>query len=183
MAYALERFADEIRSSLQRWADPKDAVLCMGPAMQKLAREGGDLWQLGEPATISSGLPGRRLIADPEARFTLLLAQYPPNTPTTVHSHEGWVVLCLLDGSERYTSWRRADDVADPQRVQLAVTQDHHLLPGDLAYLYNEPFNIHRQWPQAQGATEVVLMAGRGRRLLNIDEATGACESASDLGR
>lgn len=93
MFYTLERFSDDIRSSLQRWAESKDAVLSMDPFMQGLAREGGDLWQLGEPATISSGLPGRRLVKDPEGRFTLLLAQYAPNTPTTVHSHEGWVVI------------------------------------------------------------------------------------------
>lgn len=47
MIYTLEQFSDDIRSSLQGWADPKDAVLSMGPFMQRLAREGGDLWQLG----------------------------------------------------------------------------------------------------------------------------------------
>lgn len=183
MIYTLERFSDDIRSSLQRWADQKDAVLSLGPFMQRLARDGGELWQLGEPATISSGLPGRRLVKDPEGRFTLLLAQYAPNTPTTVHSHEGWVVICLLSGSERYTSWRWEDDESDPRRMRLEVAQDHHLVPGDLAYLFNDPFNIHRQWPQSDGAVEIVLMAGRGRRLFNIDEATGECEAAPDLGR
>jgi len=155
----------------------------MGPAMQRLAREGAGLWQLGEPAVISSGLPGRRLVSDPNGHFNLLLAQYAAETPTTVHSHEGWVVICLLEGSERYTSWRRADDGADPRHAQLEIAQDHHLLPGDLGYLYNEPFNVHRQWPQAEGAVEIVLMSGRGRRLLNIDETTGECQAALDLGR
>ena len=183
MIYTLEELSNDIRSSLKQWADPKDAVLSMGPSMQRLAGDGGDLWKLGEPATISSGLPGRRLVKDMEGRFTLLLAQYVANTPTTVHSHEGWVVICLLNGGERYTSWRRADDGSDPGRMRLEVAQDHHLVPGDLAYLFNEPFNVHRQWPQSEGAVEIVLMAGRGRRLFNIDEKTGACEAAPDLGR
>jgi hypothetical protein len=183
MMYTLDQFAEDIRTPLQRWSDSKDAVLSMGASMQRLAREGGDLWRLGEPATISSGLPGRRLVKDPNGLFTLLLAQYAPDTPTTVHSHEGWVVICLLEGGERYTSWRRVGDSANLERMQLEVAQDHHLAPGDLAYLFNEPFNIHRQWPQGAGAVEIVLMAGRGRRLFNVDEATGACEAALDLGR
>ena len=49
------------------------------------------LWDIGEPAKISSGLPGQRLYKGPDELFTLLLAEYPPNTPTAIHSHEGWV--------------------------------------------------------------------------------------------
>lgn len=81
MIYNLDQFSDDIRSSLQRWPDRKDVVLSLGPFMQRLAREGGELWQLGEPATISSGLPGRRLAKDPEGRFTLLLASTPRIRP------------------------------------------------------------------------------------------------------
>ena len=181
--YTLEQFGENVRRTLAAWGSSKSGVLCLGPILQRLAREGGPLHEMGEPATLSSGLAGRRLYKDPADGFLLLWAQYAPDTPTAVHSHEGWVAICLLTGSERYTSWRRADDASDPNRMRLEVAQEHHMLPGDVGYLFNEPFNIHRQWPGADGAAELVLMAGRGRRLHHIDEATGECSAPPEMGR
>ncbi len=183
VVYTLEEFAQDVRQTFDEWGNTKAAVLCLGSLMQRLAREGGPFEEMGEPAPLSSGLPGRRLYSDAEGAFRLLWAQYPPDTPTAVHSHEGWVVICLLTGSERYTSWRRTDNGSTANRVSMELVQDHHLLPGDISYLFNEPFNIHRQWPGPQGAAELVFMAGRGRRLLHIDEATGECSAPPDLGR
>ena len=162
-----------------------EAVLGLGQLVQRFIAETDhdSLWTIGQEAKISSGLPGRKLFDDPAARFRLLLAQYPPNTPTAVHSHEGWVVIGIMSGSERYTSWQRTDDGTDPKHAALEVVQDHHILPGEFGYLFNEPFNVHRQTAEAQGAVELVLMAGRGRRLNHIDEATGECSEPIELNR
>lgn len=182
-AYTIDNFAQDVRETLIQVGSTKTGVLCIGPLLQRVAGQGAPFQEIGEPAKLSSGLPGRRLYKDSDERFVLLWAQYPPNTPTAVHSHEGWVVICLLTGSERYTSWRRVDDGSVAMKMQLEVAQDHHLLPGDIAYLFNEPFNIHRQWPGPEGASELVLMAGRGRRLHHIDEDTGEYSSPPQLGR
>ena len=181
--YTLEQFGQDVRRTLNLWGNSKSGVLCLGPLMQRLAREGGPLHEMGEHAALSSGLPGRRLYKAEDGSFLLLWAQYPADTPTAVHSHEGWVVICLLEGSERYTSWRRSDDGSDPSHMDLTVAQEHTILPGEVGYLFNAPFNIHRQWPGPQGAKELVLMGGRGLRLHHIDEATGECTPPPDVGR
>ena len=183
--YTLEAFGHDVGAALDAWGDSMEAVLNMGQLVQRFTTENDttSLWTIGEPATISSGLPGRKLWDDPDQRFRLLLAQYAPNTATAVHSHEGWVVIGIIEGSERYTSWRRADDGSDDTHADLEIVQDHHILPGEFGYLYNEPFNVHRQAAEEQGALELVLMKGRGQRLNHIDVATGDCSAPIELNR
>ncbi len=183
--YTVEEFGHDVRQVLDTWGNGMDAVLRLGRLLQQLGAESAlpDLWKIGEPAKISSGLPGRRLYDDPDNKFRLLLAQYAPNMATAVHSHEGWVVLNILSGSEHYTSWRRVDDGSIPTRAQLELAQDHHILEGEIGYLFNEPFNVHRQAAESTGAVELVLMKGRGQRLVHIDEDTGECSQPMDLGR
>ena len=183
--YTLEAFGHDVGAAVDAWGDSMEAVLNMGQLVQRFIAENytTSLWTVGEPATISSGLPGRKLWDDADQRFRLLLAQYAPNTDTAVHSHEGWVVIGIIEGSERYTSWRRADDGSDDTHADLEIVQDHHILPGEFGYLYNEPFNVHRQAAEEQGALELVLMKGRGQRLNHIDVATGDCSAPIELNR
>jgi predicted metal-dependent enzyme (double-stranded beta helix superfamily) len=183
--YSLEEFGHDVGAALDVWGESMDAVLNMGQLVQRFIADNDhtSFWTVGEEAKISSGLPGRKLYDDPDQRFRLLLAQYPPNTPTAVHSHEGWVVIGIVEGSERYTSWRRTDDESDPKHAALEVVQDHHIMPGEFGYLYNKPYNVHRQAAESQGALELVLMAGRGQRLAHIDEQTGECSEPIELNR
>ncbi|MEE8517630.1 MAG: hypothetical protein V3S98_00715 [Dehalococcoidia bacterium] len=185
LLYTLEEFGHDVRNIVESEGEGVDAVLRMGQYLQRLTTENDHeaFWDYGVPAKISSGLPGQRLYDDPDQKFRVLLAEYPPNMPTAVHSHEGWVVVGLLKGSERYTSWRRTDDGSDPTKATLEVAQDHHILPGEFGYLFNEPYNVHRQAAESQGALEIVLMAGRGQRLVHIDEETGDCSQPMELGR
>ncbi len=185
LKYSLEEFGHDVRHVLDTWPEGMEAVLNLGQYVQRLTEENDQkaYWDLGEPAAISSGLPGRKLYDDPDQKFRLLLAQYPPNTPTAIHSHEGWVVITILGGSERYTSWRRTDDGSDPTHATLEIVQDHHIMPGEFGYLFNGPFNVHRQAAEADGAVELVLMAGRGQRLVHIDGETGDCSQPMELNR
>lgn len=183
--YTLDEFGEDVGAALDVWGDSMEAVLNMGQLVQRFIAENDteSFWTVGEPATISSGLPGRKLYDDAGQRFRLLLAEYAPNTATAVHSHEGWVVIGIIKGSERYTSWRRADDGSDPSHADLEVVQDHHIMPGEFGYLYDQPFNVHRQAAEGQGALEVVLMKGRGQRLNHIDVETGDCSQPIELNR
>ena len=182
--YTVEEFGHEVRQSLDANIAGMESVLQLGHLLQRFGAENSRdyFWSIGEPATISSGLPGQKLYDDPDGMFRLLLAQYPPNMPTAIHSHEGWVVVGLLEGSERYTSWRRVDDGSTPLAT-LELVQDHHILPGEFGYLYDGPFNVHRQSAEAEGAVELVLMKGRGQRLEHIDESTGECSQPMELNR
>jgi hypothetical protein len=183
--YSVEEFANDARETLLTFGNGVDGVLNLGHLVQRFTSENdtNSFWDIGEPAKISSGLPGQRLYKDPDELFSLLLAEYPPNTPTAIHSHEGWVVINIIKGSERYTSWRRADDGSDPNHADLVVAQDHHIMPGEIGYLFNEPLNVHRQSAESQGALELVFMAGRGRRLVHVDEETGDCSQPMELSR
>jgi len=183
--YPVEAFAKDAREILLSLGNGVEGVLNLGHLVQRFTSENdhNSFWSIGEEAKISSGLPGRRLYQDSEGLFTLLLAQYPPNTPTAIHSHEGWVVINIIEGSERYTSWTRTDDGSDPNHADLVVVQDHHIMPGEVGYLFNEPFNVHRQSAESLGALELVFMAGKGRRLFHVDEATGDCSEPIDLNR
>ena len=182
--YSVEEFGHDVRKVLELNGQGMDSVLQLGHLLQRFGSENGQdyFWSVGEPATISSGLPGQKLYDDPDMLFRLLLAQYAPNMPTAIHSHEGWVVIGIVEGSERYTSWRRVDD-GSTEKATLELVQDHHIIPGEFGYLYNEPFNVHRQAAEQQGAVELVLMKGRGQRLEHIDEATGDCSKPMDLSR
>lgn len=183
--YSLEDFAQDVRSTLKLWGNSFPGVLNVGGLVQRFSAENDidSFWNVGVEAKISSGLPGRRMYQDPDQMFTLLLAEYPADTATAVHSHEGWVIINILRGSERYTSWRRKDDGSDTAHAELEVVQDHHIIPGEFGYLYNEPFNVHRQSAESQGALELVLMSGRGLRLNHIDLATGDCSAPIELNR
>ena len=182
--YPVEEFGRDVRRVLEINGSPMESVLQLGHLLQRFGDENGRryLWSTGEPTVISSGMPGRKLYDDPDGMFRLLLAQYPPDTPTAIHSHEGWVVIGILEGSERYTSWRRVDD-GSTGRATLEVVQDHHIMPGEFGYLYDGPFNVHRQSAESHGAVELVLMKGRGRRLVHIDEHTGDCSQPMELNR
>ena len=183
--YTLEELGLDVRTVIRDAGNDFEAVLQLGRLTQRFAQENdpASFWSMGQPARISSGLPGRKMYQDPDDLFTLLLAEYPPNSETAVHSHEGWVVINILRGSERYTSWRRADDGTDENYAKLEVAQDHHIVPGEFGYLFNDPFNVHRQAAESEGALELVLMSGRGRRLNHIDLATGDCSAPVDLQR
>jgi predicted metal-dependent enzyme (double-stranded beta helix superfamily) len=183
--YTLDEFGQDVSTTLDIWGDSVNAVLNMGQLVQRFIAENDhdSLWTTGDPAAISSGLPGRKLYDDADRRFRLLLAEYAPNTATAVHSHEGWVVIGIIKGSERYTSWRRADDGSDPAHADLEIVQDHHIMEGEFGYLYNQPFNVHRQSAEGQGALELVLMKGRGQRLNHIDVETGDCSEPVELNR
>lgn len=183
VGYTVEHFVEDLYRVLDTQGETLEAVLAIGPFLQRLAQEGGDLSEYGEPRMGNSGLPGRLLYRDPSNRFLLALTHFPPHGVTPVHSHEAWGALCLVRGSERYTSWRRLDDGSQPGKAHLAVVQDHHMEPGDLAYWFHDPYNVHRQWPGAAGCTEIVLLGGTGRRLQHFDLERGTWEEATSMGR
>ena len=182
--YTVEEFGDDVQKMLDSGGTDIAAILRLGHLLQRFGAENSRdyFWSIGEPATISSGLPGQKLYDAPDGAFRLLLAQYPPNTPTAIHSHEGWVVIGLLEGSERYTSWRRVDD-GSTSKAELELVQDHHIMAGEFGYLYDGPLNVHRQAAEADGAVELVLMKGRGQRLEHIDGETGECSAPVELNR
>lgn len=174
MTYSVAEFVSDVDRTLTEAGETMEAVWSMGPPLQRLVLEGGDLTVQGEPSSGSSGLGGRVLHVDPERRFRLVVARFASEQPTPVHSHKRWGLECGISGMERFTVWTRGDDKSVPGRSQLEVFSDHHITRGDLGFWYDAPRNIHRQWAEGgEPSCVVILMGGEGTRQHLFDLASG----------
>ncbi len=72
--YRHEESGEDVGTALDVWGESMGAVLNMGQLVQRFIADNDheSLWTVGEPAMISSGLPGRKLYDDPDNRFRLL---------------------------------------------------------------------------------------------------------------
>ena len=150
-----------------------ETVWALGPKLQRLVAEGGDLTLQGQPSEGTSGLSGRLLHEDPDGRFRLVVARFASDEPTPVHSHTRWGLECAISGRERFTVWTQGEEgTADEGR--LTLFSDHHLVRGDLGYWYDAPRNVHRQWAEGgEPSCVVILMGGDGGRQRFFDLGEG----------
>lgn len=175
MGYSVAEFVSDVDTILRDRGETVEAEWEIGPLLQRLVAEGGDLNRQGEAGTGSTGLPSRVLHVDPEGRFRLIVASFPSGQPTPVHSHHRWGMECGISGKERFTVWQRVADDKGPGQAKLAVLSDHHIQPGDLGYWYDAPKNIHRQWAEGgQPSCVAILMGGDGGRqhVFDLDAGT-----------
>ena len=175
MTYSVAEFVGDVDNILRSRGDGMETVWTIGPLLQRLVAEGGDLTLQGEPSSGSSGLAGRVLHVDPDQRFRLVVARFAADKPTPVHSHTLWGLECGISGRERFTVWTRVGGDNSPGRAELQVLSDHHIERGDLGYWFDSPRNIHRQWAEGdEPSCVVILMGGDGsrRHLFDLDEGT-----------
>ena len=174
MAYSISDFVADIDSTLEEMGETMESVWALGPRLQRLVAEGGDLTLQGEPADGTSGLSGRVLHVDPEGRFRLVVARFGSDQPTPVHSHTRWGLECGISGRERFTVWSQGEDGPQSGQAQLTVFSDHHIERGDLGYWYDAPRNVHRQWAEGgEPSCVVILMGGDGGRDHLFDLVSG----------
>ena len=179
MAYSVAEFVSDVDRILDEKGETQEAIWAMGPLLQRLVTEGGDLTLQGTPSSGSSGLPGRVLHVDDGGRFRLVVARFASGQPTPVHSHSRWGLECGVSGKERFTVWTRTDDASDTGRASLQVLSDHHIERGDLGFWYDAPRNIHRQWAEGGDPSCVaILMGGDGSRRHLFDLAAGTYREA-----
>jgi hypothetical protein len=99
--------------------------------------------------TVLSSLHGAGSAATVLARATdgpvLMLARFPSDAATPIHSHNSWGIVCVIRGRDRYLKWARLDDGADPDHARLALDQEVELGAGDLTFLEEPPGDIHSQ--------------------------------------
>jgi predicted metal-dependent enzyme (double-stranded beta helix superfamily) len=170
MSYSVGEFVSDVDATLEGKGETMETMRTLGPLLQKLVAEGGDLTLQGEGTSGSSGLPGRVLHVDPTGRFRLVVARFASGEPTPVHGHKRWGLEVGISGKERFTVWESAS--SDPSK--LTVFSDHHIEPGDLGYWYDAPRNIHRQWAEGvEPSCVVILMGGDGSRSHLFDMAGG----------
>ena len=179
MAYSVDQFVADVDGILKEMGEVMEAFWSMGPLLQRLVAEGGDLTLQGQPSEGSSGHPGRVLHVDPDRRFRLVVARFASGEPTPVHSHKRWGLECGISGRERFTVWARTDDGSIPGRATLDVFSDHHIERGDLGYWYDMPRHAHRQWAEGgEPSCVVILMGGEGQREHYFDLEAGTYTDA-----
>lgn len=165
MAYSVAEFVADVDKALNEQGVSVDMEWSLGPKLQRLVAEGGDLTLQGEASTGSTGLGGRILHEDADKRFRLIVARFPAGEPTPIHAHHRWGLEVGIAGKERFTVWERVDDGSSPGKSELQVLSDHHIERGDIAYWYDAPRNIHRQWAEgSEPSCVVILMGGEGTR-------------------
>ena len=175
MSYSVEEFVSDVNGTLDDKGETMEMVWTLGPLLQRLVAEGGDLTLQGEGTAGSSGLAGRVLHVDPAGRFRLVVARFASGQPTPVHSHHRWGLEVGISGKERFTVWE--NEPSDPSKLK--VFSDHHIEHGDLGYWYDAPRNIHRQWAEGgEPSCVVILMGGDGSRQHLFDLADGTMTPA-----
>jgi predicted metal-dependent enzyme (double-stranded beta helix superfamily) len=87
----------------------------------------------------------------------LMLARFDQASPTPVHNHNSWGVLCVARGRDRYIRWELVDDGADPARARVRQAQTRELSEGDIAWFGGPPHDIHSQQGVGGPAWELVF--------------------------
>ena len=166
----LESFAGSVDSVLETEGEGVEAIWRLGPLLQELSTDETSVAVL------------EAMLKKPERpRFVVSLGGFDAGHATPVHSHQGWGIFCLLAGSDRYTSWRRVDGGGSAGTAELALIHDHHVLPGEFAYWFGAPYNVHRQIVGPDGARELILHARSGRRVEHFDLDAGTVEPAPQM--
>ena len=112
------------------------------------------------------------------AGSTLMLGRFSAESPTPVHNHNSWGVLCVVRGHDRHIVWRRQDDGSKVGRAQLEIIETRELAPGDVAWFPDVPGDIHSQQGIGEAAWELVYFGrdpNAGPRMY-FDPETGRVE-------
>ena len=112
------------------------------------------------------------------AGSTLMLGRFSAESPTPVHNHNSWGVLCVVRGHDRHIVWRRHDDGSKVGRAQLEIIETRELAPGDVAWFPDVPGDIHSQQGIGEAAWELVYFGrdpNAGPRMY-FDPETGRVE-------
>ena len=175
-------------SGLERFFDAAERLVAdHGPGAATFAGIGDHLRELAADPTL---IVKARLDALHQARAqatilghgpagsTLMLGRFSAESPTPVHNHNSWGVLCVVRGRDRHIVWRRQDDGSKVGRAQLEIIETRELAPGDVAWFPDVPGDIHSQQGIGEAAWELVYF-GRdpnARPRMYFDPETGRVE-------
>lgn len=157
------------QSGLQQFFRAAEDLLAEhGPGPESFARVGALLRPLAadsnlvDPsrlATLHDSSAGFSILGHGDAASTLMLARFRPDSPTPVHNHNSWGVICVIRGRDRHILWAREDDGSQPGRAQLRMVESRELGPGDVAWFPDVPGDIHSQQGIGGDAWELVYFA------------------------
>ena len=164
--YTVEQFIADVKK-LTPGCDVTESILSeIAERMSRLSRR-EDLIDLGEELSGINARQAVRLHMEPDSSLHLGLGEFPKgHSGNEVHNHGSWGVFCAYIGREKYTTWRRIDDGADPGHAKLELLEYHILNPGDATFMTDPPGDIHGHEPIGDSFW---IMALFGRSVLKID--------------
>jgi 3-mercaptopropionate dioxygenase len=111
----------------------------------------------------------------------LMLAWFPAESPTPIHDHNSWGVVCVVEGRDQHIAWRRLDDGSRPGQARIEIADDRELGPGDVVWLGPPPQDIHSQQGLGGAALELVYFGADPTRLPRqyFDAELGSVETRS----
>jgi len=110
-------------------------------------------------AALHNSSAGFNILGHGDAGSTLMLARFPANTPTPIHNHNSWGVICVIRGRDRHILWAREDDGSQPGKARLRVVGSRELGRGDTLWFPDVPDDIHSQQGIGGDAWELVYFA------------------------
>ena len=159
-----------------------DAFGRVGSLLRPLALNLG-LIDDNELAALHRSDAGFTILGQGPTGSTLMLGRFPPDTPTPVHNHNSWAVICVMQGRDRHIQWAREDGGSVPGRARIRAIDSRELGPGDIAWLPPPPGDIHSQQGIGQPAWELVYFGRDPTRAprLYFDPDRGLVEERSPV--
>jgi 3-mercaptopropionate dioxygenase len=75
----------------------------------------------------------------------LMLARFSPESPTPVHNHNSWGVVCVVRGRDLYQRWERLDDGTLAHLADLRLAEERTLETRDVVWFEGPPQDLHAQ--------------------------------------
>ena len=139
----VDQFMADAVMSCARLGPTEPAFREIGELLRGLATRPGLLTE--DLLASLHGSASATILARDPAGPVLMLARFPDESPTPVHNHNSWGVLCVARGRDRYTWWRRVDGGGDTSHAELLPAEERVLNEGDLAWFGEPPHDIHSQ--------------------------------------
>jgi predicted metal-dependent enzyme (double-stranded beta helix superfamily) len=150
-SYDLAAFVAAARKIVQPGgADPGPAGRqAIGALLRRLAHDPQILGRTGQTTarqgTHGLDIRGGEIHKEPDGTMALMLARFPHESETPIHTHNSWGVVCVVTGSDRYLAWRRIDDGAREGHAEVELVSEALLNPGDVVHFADVPEDIHSQ--------------------------------------
>jgi nitrilase len=146
--HSMDDFFEQAAAAVARTGPGNEAFAAVGDLLRGLAAKA----DLVAPEATRAGLrtlhgsgAASTILGEGADGSVLMLARFPSDAPTPVHNHNSWGVVCVLEGRDRYLSWRRLDDGSDPGHARVELAEERELGPLDVVWFDPPPQDIHSQ--------------------------------------
>lgn len=156
-AYTPEAFIEDAMALLDEHGQTDAGFAAVAERLRLLGRQPGLITEERLAGLHGSAATATILQENHDHHCALMLARFPAEAPTPVHNHNSWGIVCVIQGRDRYETWRRLDDGSDPGHARLELVGERILETGDTLWFGPPPHDIHAQQGVGEAAWELVF--------------------------